>query len=390
MASYELGEYESKLIGAIYEAAFDLAKWKQVLVDICEHICANEASLLFYDAQHSPRNFVETAYNQNNQDFVEHHIDAEVEVLRKILVDCQPGQLVSSQKIAAQLGMTYEEYLGEPAKISERQAYQARMAIPLITTGMTYSVLGLHCLHGAPELSADAVEFVARLSPHVVNSLRIHNKLTSVQTDYNALTETLKLANSPAVLVDKHLMILHISRCAERVITGNPDLMRVNGNYQLELKSAQHQSLLLNVLADLRRNPLAHTKSAKVLNPISLPHPSRHHPLKLRIHKIDTLEPTSTESGPYAVIFIQDVEHVGHLSADYLKDAYGFTASEAKVAQLFLQGLPLAEISKKRCRSQETTRWQIKQIMQKTNTHSQADLVRLLMALADDVDGDNT
>ena len=105
-----------KVSGLAWPVQFDLAKWKRVLVDICEHICANEVSLLFYDAQHSPRNFVETAYNQNNQDFVEHHIDAEVEVLRKILVDCQPGQLMSARKIAAQLGWPMKSIWGRRQK----------------------------------------------------------------------------------------------------------------------------------------------------------------------------------------------------------------------------------------------------------------------------------
>jgi len=75
MSSGELGEYQSRLIAAIYEASLDSTKWRSVLAEICQFIDVDEASLLFYDQQHNQRNFSITAYNTNINGFFETHTD---------------------------------------------------------------------------------------------------------------------------------------------------------------------------------------------------------------------------------------------------------------------------------------------------------------------------
>ena len=74
MGINKLGDYEHRIIAAIYEAALNSTKWRSVLADICQYIEADEGSLLFFDAQHTQRNFAFTAFNLNNDDFVAQHL----------------------------------------------------------------------------------------------------------------------------------------------------------------------------------------------------------------------------------------------------------------------------------------------------------------------------
>src|SRR6187551_3469763 len=119
MGGYELGAHESRLIATIYEAALDSTKWRSVLIEICQFIDADEASLLFYDQQHSQRNFTITAYNTSSDGFFPHHLDGEVKKIKTLFGDSLPGQVFTAAAISSRLGISYEDYIGTPTKITE-------------------------------------------------------------------------------------------------------------------------------------------------------------------------------------------------------------------------------------------------------------------------------
>lgn len=56
---------------------------------------------------------------------------------------------------------------------------------------------------------------------------------------------------------------------------------------------------------------------------------------------------------------------------------YGLTPAEGRLAHLILDGSGLAEAAQRIGVSRNTARTQMKQIYAKTDTHSQADLIRL-------------
>lgn len=65
-----------------------------------------------------------------------------------------------------------------------------------------------------------------------------------------------------------------------------------------------------------------------------------------------------------------------------LLDAFGLTKSEMEIAEGLCSGRSLAQISSARKRSIHTIRTQVKSLIQKSGTSSQADLVRVILTLA--------
>jgi DNA-binding CsgD family transcriptional regulator len=63
-----------------------------------------------------------------------------------------------------------------------------------------------------------------------------------------------------------------------------------------------------------------------------------------------------------------------------LRDAYGLTASEARLARLLAEGLSLRRSAAEAGLTYETARSYVKILFQKTGTHRQADLVAQLLA----------
>ena len=66
-----------------------------------------------------------------------------------------------------------------------------------------------------------------------------------------------------------------------------------------------------------------------------------------------------------------------------VQEAFGLTAAEVEVVRGIALGLPVKEIAEARGRSAETVRTQLRSILGKTETHSQSELVRVVLGLMD-------
>lgn len=78
------------------------------------------------------------------------------------------------------------------------------------------------------------------------------------------------------------------------------------------------------------------------------------------------------------ILLLTDLEHSSPTGAATLRQIFGFTQAEARLAEQLSAGLTLAQASERLGLSLETARTQLKTVFARTGTHRQADLVRLL------------
>jgi DNA-binding CsgD family transcriptional regulator/GAF domain-containing protein len=383
MGGYELGDYENRLIAAIYEAALDSTKWRVVLAEICQFIDADEASLLFYDQQHSQRNFTITAHNTNSDNSFTKHLEREAQKIKTLFSNLLPGQIVTSTSLSSQPNISCNSNLGNAHQINEANDYELRLGIPLAVGDIIFATLCFHCLRSASDLSAKAVEFVAQLSPHFVRAIHIYNHLSVLRAENDSLLEAIKRTNLAVFLLDASLRVVFASPEAQRLLANHPAL-RLNRNMRLQAHIAKEQLRLEAILTEF----LDEGFRARYVTTegISLPllHPAKAHPLKLCFLPIQHQQAGLPDNLPCLAVFANDPELHRYISPQYLQQAYGLTVTETQLAQLLLKGLGIADISNERGTSQETTRWQMKQIMHKTQTHSQIELTRLLTLLTNE------
>lgn len=383
MSNPQLGDYEHKIIAAIYEAALNSTKWRAVLADICQYIEADEASLLFYDGQHAQRNFVITAFNLNNDDFVIQHLSTEAEKIKLLFEDSQPGNVFTAQDVATRIGISYEDYVGEPTKINERKELQVRAGIPLLLGEIICSAVGFHCFRTRTTITQNAITFLQLLSPHLVRAMQIHNHVSILKAENNSLLESIKHANLAVLLLDAQLRITFASTEAQKVLVSHPAL-KITSQQRLQAFIHKEQINLEAILADFSQNGFQNSRLTKDGISLPLQHPDKSHPLKLCFIPLDKSNIHLDDDAPCLAIFLTDPERKRFISPAYLQQAYAFTITETQLAQLLLKGLTIADISTLRRTSLETIRWQLKQIMHKTQTHSQTELTRLLLLLSND------
>ena len=66
-----------------------------------------------------------------------------------------------------------------------------------------------------------------------------------------------------------------------------------------------------------------------------------------------------------------------------VQEAFGLTVAEVEIVQGMTLGLPIKMIAEQRGRSAETVRTQVRSILAKTETHSQSELIRVVLGLMD-------
>ena len=110
----------------------------------------------------------------------------------------------------------------------------------------------------------------------------------------------------------------------------------------------------------------------------------------LRIRSTTTGSPVIVRIGPIAsdnakpLALVMSTELVWPEGFEVtVQEAFGLTVAEVEIVQGMTLGQPIKDIAEARGRSAETVRTQVRSILAKTETHSQAELIRVVLGLMD-------
>jgi len=110
----------------------------------------------------------------------------------------------------------------------------------------------------------------------------------------------------------------------------------------------------------------------------------------LRIRSSTTGSPVIVRIGPIAsdnakpLALVMSTELVWPEGFELtVQEAFGLTVAEVEIVQGMTLGQPIKDIAEARGRSAETVRTQVRSILAKTETHSQAELIRVVLGLMD-------
>jgi len=134
-----------------------------------------------------------------------------------------------------------------------------------------------------------------------------------------------------------------------------------------------------------QRAPISRTTAMDMTHPISIPRPDGLRPLSAVVVHLSMATDNCAEDGLSHLVLISDPDHGIALNRERLQRIYGLTPAEARLAALLVEGKRLRTAAADLEISFETARTHLKRIFSKTNSESQADLVRLLLNLANQI-----
>ena len=228
----------------------------------------------------------------------------------------------------------------------------------------------------AEPFGPEEATLLRRLLPYIERSLRAGQMLKRTQTVRQVALDALDVMPIGVILVSLGGAVLAANKVARDIMAGRDVL--IVGRNGLEVVAEGRKTRFRDIMASAAK-PRDRNRPGRP-PAFSLVRPGGLRPLSLLISPVRAPSGSNAWDEPAAVLFIGDPDHTGDIDETRLRQIYGLTGAEARIAALLARGYRLDEIAAMLDVAYETTRKHLKQIFGKTGTGRQADLVRMVMS----------
>jgi DNA-binding CsgD family transcriptional regulator len=212
--------------------------------------------------------------------------------------------------------------------------------------------------------------------PHLRQALRLHRRISALETTSDDFAEVLDRMSRAVILVDTHGNVTWTNHAADGLLAARDGLIVDNG--QLRAARGADTTRLRTLLAEA-----AATAAGRGLGfggALRLGRPSGRCPLiTLVAPLVRRSDFFSATAPPVVAVVVTDPESAPVPDQETLRGLFGLTPAEAALTRLLAQGLTLQQAAAHLKLRPATLRTRLKTIFEKTGTHRQADLVRLAL-----------
>jgi DNA-binding CsgD family transcriptional regulator len=242
------------------------------------------------------------------------------------------------------------------------------------------AVVGFLKKVGSDPFDDKEVRALRSLMPHLRRVAQLQHRLINMQTHSAQLSAALDRVDSAIVVVDASLCVRHVNSAAEPLLRGGDGLSLLKQRLAVsDPHAARRLERLLGEAAQCASGDDPHRGGGSLLVP-------RRHGRRPLLLMIVPLPPRSAarfwRAEPAVAIFVVDPEARPQDLTERFAQLFGLTPAEARLASRLAAGDSPSAVAETLGLSKHTIRVQLKALMNKTDTHRQAELVRLLMLAA--------
>jgi DNA-binding CsgD family transcriptional regulator len=223
----------------------------------------------------------------------------------------------------------------------------------------------------------DRVKLMSGLVPHLQQALRTQDKLAALANSAVELADTLEVVRHAIVIVAGEHLVINLNSAAERILRAEDGLCMRSGRIAATITHAEQELHCAIEKALVGDHSVVRTGRS-----LTCIRPSGKRPYVIHVlpsHRRNADEPLRR---PMALVLIIDPDDDPEPTAVLLRRIYRLTEAEAEVALHVMRGAELKQISEELSISYTTVRTHLQHVFDKTDTHRQAELVRLLLALS--------
>ena len=221
------------------------------------------------------------------------------------------------------------------------------------------------------------VKLLNGLVPHLQQAVRTQDKLAALADRAVELAGALEVVRRGVIIVAGEHRVINLNSAAERIVRAEDGLCMRSGRIAAtsmradqELRRAIHNALA------------AECSTVRAGESLTCARLSGKRPYVIHVlpsHRRDVDEPPRQQM---ALVLIIDPEEEPECAIALLRRLYRLTEGEAEVALHLMHGADLKQISESLSISSATVRTHLQHVFDKTDTHRQAQLVRLLLTLS--------
>lgn len=222
--------------------------------------------------------------------------------------------------------------------------------------------------------AADAPRLLQRLAPHLQRAMRVHLRMHQLCAENQAALDALDLLTSAVFIVDAQAHIQFANRAAEEVLRQSDGVM-AGPNGMRAFQSTQ--TIELHALV---ARAAGIGQEVAVGGAMTIERPSLKRAYQVLVSPLSVRPSWAfvAPSSAVAVVLIVDPELPAQDVEEQLRAFYGLTPAEARVARAVGRGDDLNAVADSLGVLPSTARTHLHHVFQKTETRTQAELVRLV------------
>jgi DNA-binding CsgD family transcriptional regulator len=361
----------SELVAAIYDAGLDSSLWEQTLKQIATAAGGSSGSLVVYDRQRGrrPQSFATDIDPVQTRKFNEYY--GQLAPIMPVVKRAPAGVIVTTR--------------GDTTEDQRRGEFFNDWAIPN-QVGDTIFVNLLDSADGPctlavcrpwssePFATPDVLRLVRLLAPHAQRAMQAQLGFGPLSLIRDGALDLVEHWRHGCVLVSLAGKVLYANRAANEIAAARDGLgLGTRGlRAALGAEDTALQRLIRQACVGAGQEPRAGGRLAI----------SGRKPYTIQVMPLSSCHANFFNRPPAALVRIVDAERAAHLPREDLQKLFDLTPAEAEVAVLILRGHGLRYVADELRVTLSTARTHLQSAFEKTGTHRQAELVRMLSELA--------
>ncbi|HKI97448.1 MAG TPA: LuxR C-terminal-related transcriptional regulator [bacterium] len=363
------------LVASIYEAALEPSQWDGVLEAVQSVLRADSGLLYLEDLQAMEASFqvLQGVDPKRLQDYFRHYIRLNpafryrqhkplgtVTVSHKVLADREFARTEFYQDYLRTLGRFYTmggHIAQEPGRIAVFSLQRSKRE--------------------GPFEDADQARLRA-LFPHLRRAFQIGRQLADAEAERHAMLALLERIPTGVVLLDERRCVVFLNRRADSILAAGDGLVMTSQG--LQAIDPKLQPVLERLIHSAVETGASRGTSAG--GALSLPSVAGRESCQVLVTPL-RMERVRVDLGREricAALFLQLRDTQPALSEDVLRDLFGLTPAESRVAVALVHGRKPDEIAAESETSRFTVRAQLSAIYEKLGVHRQAEVVQRVLS----------
>ncbi len=363
-------------VGSIYDAALNADLWPDVLARVADALNSPTAVFIVEDLDSGDVGFmVEHGVDPESLDLYSAHYAA-VDVRLQEMVRLPPGKVISTEMLVSDHAFERHEFHAD--FLSRYDLFYASGTI-LQKNASEVSFITAHRPKRAGPYSESELDCYRLLVPHLQRAVQLHRRYATLEMQRDTAADALDHLSMGTILVTQAGHTIAMNRAAKTIVAQNDGLVSLAGS--LAAATRAETEALCGLIARA-----AQTGAGRGLHSggaLALSRPSMLRPLyvvvaplgrRASVNGFDIGRERAT-----AVVFVNDPERWREAPPIWLARLYNLTPAEARLAANFAETTSLKVSAEALGITEGTARQYLKQIFQKTDTKSQAELMKLLL-----------
>lgn len=234
------------------------------------------------------------------------------------------------------------------------------------------AVFGIHRPESSGQYETQDRARLSALLPHLQRSVQISARLGALDQEKRWSLQAIEAIDSGLIVLDRQCRIVRMNSVAEAIVAANGALGATGGRFWLTDpgRNTRLSALVADCIA------IAQGKAAPAPGAILVERPGRL-AITITAAPLDSRGDALNGDRWNALVFVRDPEHPP-VRVERLRALFGLTRREAIIAAELAAGRSLPVIASGQRIGAETVRSHLKQILAKTGTSRQAELVALI------------